>query len=66
MGGALAIHVTDTGQGTVLWGHTTTTMSVGYMKTSDIKAKAVISELPKEKIPGFSVNVSGVDFYLKD
>lgn len=39
MGGALAIHITKNGEGSLLWGHTTESISIGYMKTTDVKPK---------------------------
>lgn len=42
MGGALAIHVTENGEGSLLWGHTTESFSVGYMKTTDERATVCI------------------------
>lgn len=39
MGGALVLHKSKNGDGSLLWAHTTRTMSVGYMSTSDQKAK---------------------------
>lgn len=39
LGGALVLHVSKTGEGAILWGHTTESMSVGYMKSTDRKAK---------------------------
>lgn len=42
MGGALAIHISQNGEGSLLWGHTTESISVGYMKTTDTRAKVYI------------------------
>lgn len=39
MGGALAIHITPNGEGSLLWGHTTQSISIGYMKTTDARPK---------------------------
>lgn len=38
MGGALVLHVKN-GEGSLLWGHSTESMSVGYMKTTDTRPK---------------------------
>ncbi|KAB0802041.1 hypothetical protein PPYR_04227 [Photinus pyralis] len=64
LGGALVLHLTTEGEGAVLWGHSTETMSVGYMKTTDVKPKALISQLPQEIQVGSSINVGGTHFIL--
>ncbi|RZC27670.1 threonine aspartase 1 [Asbolus verrucosus] len=62
--GALVLHVNNkTGDIAVLWGHTTESMSIGFMRCIDENPKAVISQLPKEISVGSSVNVSGVYTY---
>lgn len=38
-GGALALHVSENGDGSVLWAHTSESMSIGYMNISDSKPK---------------------------
>lgn len=39
MGGALVLHVQPNGDGEILWGHSTVSMSIGYMKSTDKKAQ---------------------------
>ncbi|XP_017785858.1 PREDICTED: threonine aspartase 1-like [Nicrophorus vespilloides] len=66
--GALAVHVSKTGEGTVLWGHSTESMSVGYMRISDAKPKTLISTFSSDervKI-GSTVTVGGNNFYLSE
>ncbi|KAK9696725.1 Asparaginase [Popillia japonica] len=65
LGGALVLHVSKTGEGAILWGHTTESMSVGYMKSTDRKAKSMISHLPDNIHPGMSVNIGGTHFYIR-
>ncbi|KAJ3641214.1 hypothetical protein Zmor_027729 [Zophobas morio] len=64
--GALVLHVDNqTGDISVLWAHTTQTMSVGFMTCLDKKATAVVSQLPDDVPVGVKVNVSGV-FHRKE
>ncbi|KAJ8968009.1 hypothetical protein NQ314_002543 [Rhamnusium bicolor] len=41
MGGALVLHVNLNGEVSLLWGHSTESMGVGYMKTTDEKPKVM-------------------------
>lgn len=43
MGGALVVHVSKNGEGSLLWGHSTESMSIGYMKTSDKRPKVCLT-----------------------
>lgn len=45
MGGALAVHVSQNGEGSLLWGHTTESISVGFMKTTDARPTVCILNL---------------------
>lgn len=65
MGGALAIHVEpNKKEVSVLWGHSTETMGVSFMKTTDDKPKSVISMLPDNANVGQTVSVNGSYFYI--
>ncbi|GJQ74419.1 hypothetical protein Trydic_g21289 [Trypoxylus dichotomus] len=65
LGGALVLYFSKTGEGAILWGHTTESMSVGYMRSTDQRAKSMISHLPKDIQPGTSVNIGGTHFYIR-
>lgn len=39
MGGALVLHISKNGEGSVLWTHTTDSISVGYMKSDESRPK---------------------------
>ncbi|KAJ8965736.1 hypothetical protein NQ317_003865 [Molorchus minor] len=62
MGGALVLHINLDGEVSLLWGHSTESMGVGYMKVSDDKPKSMISILPKCVQAGQAVNVGGAYF----
>ncbi|XP_018328264.1 threonine aspartase 1 isoform X2 [Agrilus planipennis] len=64
LGGALVLHVKPSKEGHVMWGHSTETMSVGFLNCNDGKAKSVVSKLPMEVSVGSSVSVNGIDFTL--
>lgn len=80
MAGALVMNVSKNGEGSLLWGHTTESMSIGYMMTSDEKPKvcspscvgcidifkfqAIISEFSPDANIGSTVNIGGVDFSI--
>ncbi|CAG9823589.1 unnamed protein product [Phaedon cochleariae] len=52
LGGALVVHRDNkSGEVSVLWGHTTDSMGVGYMQTKDSKPKSFICELPGYAVP---------------
>lgn len=42
LGGALVLHISKKGEGSLLWGHSTESISIGYMKTTDLKPKVCI------------------------
>lgn len=44
MGGALVLHISKNGEGSVLWTHTTDSISVGYMKTDQSRPKVTKSQ----------------------
>ncbi|XP_004932657.2 threonine aspartase 1 [Bombyx mandarina] len=63
--GALALrHDPQTGDGEVLWGHTTKTMCVGYMSSETDRPKCIISHLPPNVEPGHKAVVSGHPFKI--
>ncbi|CAH1984722.1 unnamed protein product [Acanthoscelides obtectus] len=65
MGGALVLHANNKMEVSLLWGHSTETMILAFMKTSSDKPKSILSELPKDVPAGQSVTVSGRCFYLQ-
>lgn len=56
------MRVEKNGLGEFLWGHTTSTMCIGYMCTSDKAPKSRLSSLPPGKIPGCNVVIEGTTF----
>ncbi|XP_018574888.1 threonine aspartase 1 [Anoplophora glabripennis] len=64
MGGALVLHVSLNGEVSILWGHSTETMAVGYMRYTDQKPQSIISELPNGAQVGQTVNISGSHFFI--
>lgn len=63
LGGTLALKFDpDSGDGELLWGHTTKTMCVGYLSTAKERPKCVISYLPNHMKPGSKAVVSGYPF----
>ncbi|KAK4883257.1 hypothetical protein RN001_006576 [Aquatica leii] len=64
LGGALVLHINTDGEGALLWGHSTESMSIGYMKTTDLKPKGLMSHLPKDVAVGSNINVGGTHFML--
>ncbi|XP_049820441.1 threonine aspartase 1 isoform X2 [Aethina tumida] len=66
LAGALVIHANvKRDEIMVLWGHSTQTMSLGYMTITDKFPKGVISKLPDDVSQGQTVNVGGTYFYNK-
>lgn len=64
-GGALVLHVSRNAEISILWGHSTETMSLGYMMTSDKKPKAIISRLPQDVAVGTAINVGGSHYIIQ-
>lgn len=65
MGGALAIHIEPhKKEVSLLWGHSTESMGVGFMKVTDEKPKSMISVLPSDVKTGQSISVNGNFFYI--
>lgn len=65
MGGALAIHIEHLKKEvSLLWGHSTESMGVGFMKVSDDKPKSMISILPENVRTGQTISVNGSFFYI--
>lgn len=63
LGGTLALKFDSlTGEGELLWGHTTKTMCIGYMSTEMKRPKCIISHLPPKIEPGRKPVVSGQPF----
>ncbi|XP_072932666.1 threonine aspartase 1 [Epargyreus clarus] len=63
LGGALTlIFNPQSGEGELLWGHTTKTMCIGYMGTDNRKPKCTISNLPQKVVTGHKAVVSGIPF----
>ncbi|GBP57952.1 Threonine aspartase 1 [Eumeta japonica] len=63
LGGTLGLRFDpQTGDGEMLWGHTTRTMCIGYMSAENDKPKCVISYLPTTMEPGQKAVVSGRPF----
>lgn len=46
----------------LLWGHSTASMCIGFMNSSDHEPKAFISELPLNSKPGLSVIIEAKCF----
>ncbi|CAH0552575.1 unnamed protein product [Brassicogethes aeneus] len=66
LGGALVLHAnTARDEIAVLWGHSTQTMSLGFMSKMDRYPTGLISELPNEALAGDTINVGGTYFYNK-
>ncbi|XP_076255779.1 taspase 1 isoform X2 [Rhynchophorus ferrugineus] len=64
LGGALALRADVTkAEVSLLWGHTTSSLAVGYMKKGE-KPHSQISILPDKAQEGHSVIVSGAEFYM--
>ncbi|KAL1500866.1 hypothetical protein ABEB36_006291 [Hypothenemus hampei] len=64
--GALVLKANQNGEISLLWGHNTTCLGVGYMKFGDKKPRAQISLLPDEASEGKSINVGGTEFCLEN
>ncbi|XP_071051623.1 threonine aspartase 1 isoform X2 [Onthophagus taurus] len=64
-GGALVLHLSKNGECSILWAHSTESMSVAYMKSTDNQPKSTISQLPDHVEVGSTVNVSGNHFFLQ-
>ncbi|VVC94052.1 unnamed protein product [Leptidea sinapis] len=63
LGGTLALTFNSkSGDGELLWGHTTNTMCIGYMSTEIAKPKCIISYLPMKIQTGKKAVVSGLPF----
>ena len=59
LGGAICMQYDDRcGRGDFLWTHTTASMGIAYMTTSDAKATTVMSRLPPKTGGAASVKVS--------
>lgn len=66
LGGALTLKFDNsTGEGEVLWGHTTKTMCVGYMATDSDKPECILTSLPSPAGAGKKVVVYGHPFSVK-
>lgn len=64
-GGALTvIFDSDTGDGEVLWTHTTQSLCIGHMTTTQKMPRFVFSTLPETKQPGKSIMSQGQHFKL--
>ncbi|XP_023019257.2 taspase 1 [Leptinotarsa decemlineata] len=64
MAGALVLHRnSESGETSLLWGHSTETMGVSYMKLGDNKPKSIMSELPHSAEPGETINIGGAHFF---
>lgn len=48
----------------LVWGHSSETMSIGYMKSDDKTPTALISELPVRSKVGQIVNIGGIHYYV--
>lgn len=67
LGGALVLKADNTsGEVSLMWGHSTCCLGVGYMKKGDRKPCSQISTLPNDAQEGRSINVGGTQFYFKD
>lgn len=65
MGGALVIHVEPfKKEASLLWGHSTESMGVSFMKITDTKPKSMISVLPENVKIGQTISVNGNFFYI--
>ncbi|XP_066256948.1 threonine aspartase 1 [Euwallacea similis] len=65
IGGVLVLKADNkNGEVNVMWGHTSMSLGVGYMKKGDKKAQSQISELPENAFEGKSVNVGGTAFHF--
>lgn len=63
LGGTLALRYDpNSGDGELLWGHTTKTMCIGFMSTESVRPKCMISYLPQKVEPGRKAVVSGYPF----
>lgn len=66
LGGALVLKADNTnGEVSLMWGHSTLFLGVGYMKKGYRKPQSQISILPETALEGRSVNVGGTQFYFK-
>ncbi|XP_060525425.1 threonine aspartase 1 [Cylas formicarius] len=50
----------------LLWGHSTDSMALGYMTKDDSVGKGIISVLPTEAAEGLSINIGGTCYYPRD
>ncbi|KAG5900596.1 hypothetical protein JTB14_017454 [Gonioctena quinquepunctata] len=67
MAGAVVLHSNrSSGETSVLWGHSTETMGLSYMRMGDEKPKNIMSELPRTAEPGESINIGGAHFFIDD
>lgn len=65
LGGALVIHVEPhKKEVSLLWGHSTESMGVGFMCVSNDKPKSMISLLPEDVTVGQNISVNGSFFYI--
>lgn len=65
IGGALVVYVDPSGEGEILWGHSSRTMGVAYMNASQTIKESTFSEMPKTK-EGNSITLSAFQFRLQE
>ncbi|KAH1028138.1 hypothetical protein HUJ05_001528 [Dendroctonus ponderosae] len=66
LGGALVLKADNaSGEVSLMWGHSTYCLGVGYMRKGDVRPHTQISMLPDNAEEGKSVNVGGTAFYFK-
>jgi taspase, threonine aspartase, 1 len=64
-GGALTVHYDkETGDGEVVWSHTTKSMCLGFQSTKQKKPKFILSTLPNGEKSGTKTIVTGQHFKL--
>lgn len=64
-GGSLSLYYDKSSrQGDIIWSHTTKSMCLGYMDTTNSRARFVHSELPASCQPGYKTVVTGRHFTL--